>query len=438
MSRLRRWWGHLLSARVDTTPLRTSRDFRVLFWGGAASYVGLFFSMVAVPYQIYDLTGSNLAVGLVGAVEILPMVLLGLYGGALADHVDRRKLIIICSVAHALLMGVLMVNAMLPTPSLPVIYAVAVLSVAAGALQRPSRDALLPRTVKHDEIPAAMALNAMTHQVGMLVVPSFAGVLLGLLGSAVCYAVGFGALVVAALLLVPLGRHDHLGETERPSLQGIVTGLRYAVRRKDLLGSYVVDFVGMLLAMPIVLFPALAEQVFAQPHLLGLLYSAEGVGALLASLTSGWTTRVHHHGRAITLAAIAWGAMIGLAGLMPSIWLALVFLALAGAFDTLSGLFRGTLWNQTIPDELRGRMAGIEMLSYTLGPLGAQVRSGVMGDLIGVRRAIAIGGALCVVGVAGTAAGLRSFWSYDNRTDPHALALRERRLAESEGEPVGP
>jgi len=420
-----------LKARVDTTPLRTSRDFRVLFWGGAASYVGLFFSMVAVPYQIYDLTGSNLAVGLIGAVEIVPMVVLGLYGGALADHVDRKKLIIICSIAQAVLMGVLMVNALMPDPSLPVIYGVALLSVAAGALQRPSRDALIPRTVKHDEIPAAMALNAMTHQVGMLVVPSLAGVLLGLVSTGICYGVGLAALAIAAVLLIPLGRHDHLGETEKPSLQGIAAGLRYAVRRRDLLGSYLVDFVGMLLAMPIVLFPALAEQVFQRPELLGLLYSAEGVGALVASLTSGWTIRVHHHGRAITLAAIAWGAMIGLAGLMPSIWLALVFFALAGAFDTLSGLFRGTLWNQTIPDAMRGRMAGIEMLSYTLGPLGAQVRSGIMGDLMGVRTAIALGGALCVAGVAGTATGLRSFWAYDNRTDPYALAQRESRLAEA-------
>ena len=188
----------------------------------------------------------------------------------------------------------------------------------------------------------------------------------------------------------------------------------------------------MLLAFPVVLFPALAEEVFDKPQVLGLLYSAETVGALVATALSGWTARVHHHGRAIVLAAAAYGGFVALAGLMPSIWLVGVFLALGGAADMISGVFRGTVWSQTIPEAMRGRLAGIEMLSYSVGPLGGQVRAGVTADLWSVRGAITSGGLACVAGVGLTALWLRDFWSYDARTDEHAVAERQTRKAAGE------
>jgi len=200
------------------------------------------------------------------------------------------------------------------------------------------------------------------------------------------------------------------------------------VSRKDLLGTYVIDLIAMLLAMPVVLFPALAQNVFGNPHLLGLLYSAETVGALLATATSGWTSRIHRHGRAIVLAAMAYGACVALAGTAHSIWIALLFFTLAGAADMISAVFRGTIWNQTIPDHLRGRLAGIEMLSYSIGPLAGQVRAGLVADRWSVRGAIVSGGVSCVAGVGITAAWLRGFWSYDERTDHYAVAEREARL----------
>jgi MFS family permease len=184
--------------------------------------------------------------------------------------------------------------------------------------------------------------------------------------------------------------------------------------------------------MPIVVFPALAEQVFARPELLGLLYSAETVGAMLATATSGWTGRVHHHGRAIVVAAAAYGAAIAVAGLMPEIWLVALFLMLAGIADMISGIFRMTVWNQTIPEAMRGRLAGIEMLSYSVGPLAGQVRAGVVADVWSVRGSIVSGGVACVVGVAATAVALRDFWAYDARTDEHAVAEREVRRASGE------
>jgi MFS family permease len=214
-----------------------------------------------------------------------------------------------------------------------------------------------------------------------------------------------------------------------PSLRAIGGGIVYAFRRKDLLATYLVDMVGMFLAMPIVLFPAFATDVLKEPKLLGLLYSAEAIGAMCASLTSGWAKHVHHQGRAVVLATMGWGAAVGMAGLAPNIWIAIGCFAVAGGADMVSVLFRSVIWNQTIPDEMRGRLAGIEMLGYSLGPLGGQARSGIVADLTSVRIAIVSGGALCVVGVVGTAAWLREFWRYDARTDEHAIRERDLRTA---------
>ena len=188
------------------------------------------------------------------------------------------------------------------------------LLASASALQRPSREALLPRTVRHDEIVAANALSSLGMQSGVLVGPAIGGVLVAAFGPGWCFLVDIVGLFVASMLYAAMRRYPHVGETEPPSLSGIKKGLRYAISRRDLLGTYVVDLIAMALAMPIVLFPALAQEVFGKPQLLGLLYSAETVGALIATALSGWTSRVHRHGRAIVLAAMAYGACIALAG----------------------------------------------------------------------------------------------------------------------------
>ncbi len=418
--------------RMDVTPLRTSRDFRLLFLAGTIFYLGGMVSYVAIPFQIYRLTGSNFAVGAIGLVELAPLVVFGLYGGALADHVDRRRLLVVTGVSQAVLTGVLAANAFREEPSIVLIFVVAGLLTAAGALQRPSREALMPRTVRHEQIPAANALDSFGRQVGVLIGPAVGGLLAAYVGVGWCFVVDVAALALATALYIRLRPYPHRTETTPPSLRAIGEGWRYAVRRKDLLGTYLVDIVCMVLAFPVVLFPALAEDVFEHPQLLGLLYSAETVGAVLATLLSGWTARMHHHGRAVVLAAAAYGLFIGLAGLAPTIWVALVMLMLAGAADMISGIFRSTVWNQTIPEEMRGRLAGIEMLSYSVGPISGQVRAGLVADLWSVRGSIASGGFACVAGVAITAAWLREFWRYDARTDEHAVA--ERRLRQARGE----
>ncbi len=417
----------LRAMRMDTTPLRRSRDFRLLFLAGTVFYLGQMVTYVAVPFQVYSLTGSNFAVGAVALAELVPLVVFGLYGGALADHVDRRRLLVGCGLAQVVLTAALAANAFLAEPRVWVVFVVAGLLAAAGSMQRPSREALVPRTVSHDQVTAANALSSFGMQVGLLVGPGVSGLLVAFAGVGWCYLVDIAGLVVATTLFWLLRPYPHLGETTPPSLRGIGEGLRYAVGRRDLLGTYVVDLVAMVFAIPVVLFPALAEEVFDRPEALGLLYTAETVGAMLATGLSGWTSRVHQHGRAIVVAAAAYGGFVALAGLAPTIWVALGCLVLAGAADMVSGVFRMTVWNQTVPDQMRGRLAGIEMLSYSLGPLGGQVRAGFVADAWSVRGSIVSGGLACVGGVALTAGLLRGFWSYDNRTDPHAVAEREAR-----------
>lgn len=424
--------NRLRALRMDTTPLRASRDFRLLFLAGTVFYFGAMVSYVAIPYQIWTLTGSNFAVGAIGLAELVPILVFGLYGGALADHVDRRKLLIYTGLGQAVFTAVLAYNAFRDDPDVWVIFAVAVALTSCSALQRPSREALLPRTVAHDQLPAANALSSFGIQIGLLAGPAVGGLLVAYVGIGWCFLVDVCGLFVASYLYLRMRSYPHREETTPPSLAGIKEGMVYAFRRRDLLGTYFVDIAAMLLAMPVVLFPAMLEEVFDRPELLGVLYTAEVVGAMIATALSGWTARVFHHGRAIVIAAAAYGAMVALAGLMPSIWLVALFLAFAGAADMISGIFRGTVWSQTIPEGMRGRLAGIEMLSYSVGPLGGQVRAGVTADLWTVRGAFVSGGLACVAGVGITAAWLHDFWSYDARTDEHAVA--ERAVREAAGE----
>ncbi|HLN75747.1 MAG TPA: MFS transporter [Nocardioidaceae bacterium] len=427
------WKQRIGALRVDLTPLRESRDFRLLFWAGAVFYLGGMVSYVALPYQLYTLTGSNFAVGALGIVELVPLVVFGLYGGALADHFDRRRMLVATGAAQAVLTALLALNAFLPDPQVWPLYLVGALLAASQSLQRPSKEALEPRTVKHDQIMAASALSSLGTQVGLLAGPAVGGVLLAAYGAAVCFAVDVVGLLVATTLFAALRPYPVTDRSNPPSLRGIQEGIAYALRRRDLLGTYVVDLVAMLMAMPTVLFPALATDVFHRPEVLGLLYSAGTVGSLLATVSSGWTRHVHHHGRAVVIAAASWGAAIALAGVSPSVWLMLSFLVLAGSADMVSGIFRSTVWNQTIPDSMRGRLAGIEMLSYSIGPLGGQTRAGLVADAWSVRGSIASGGILCVAGVVGVSVWLRDFWAYDERTDEHSTRERELRAQQALG-----
>ncbi|MFJ7899085.1 MFS transporter [Streptomyces sp. NPDC096198] len=410
----------------DLAPWRASADFRRLWLAGLITNFGSFLTFVALPVQLKELTGSAAAVGAIGAVELVPLIAFGLYGGALADALDKRKLILYTEAGQGLLGAVLLVNAVLPRPGVWPLYLVAALTSALTSVQRPALDSLVPRIVAHEHLPAAASLNSLRWTVGGVAGPALAGVVVAYAGLASAYAVDVLTFAVSVALVVGLAASPAAHQAARPSLRSIAEGARYAWGRKELLGTYAVDIVATFFAMPLAVLPFLADELGAEWSL-GLMYASIPAGALLVSLTSGWTSRVHRHGRMVVLAAAGWGLAVAVAGVMRNVWLVLLLLMLAGCCDMISGIFRAAMWNQTIPDELRGRLAGIELLSYSTGPQLGQVRSGAVAAWRGVRVSVWSGGLLCTGAVALLALFLPALLAYDARTDPHAVRLRERR-----------
>jgi MFS family permease len=399
---------------MDVGPLRRHRDYRLLFAGQALSFFGSMVTYVAIPYQLFQLTGSSLAVGLLSLAELAPLLVTAFIGGALADAVDRRRMLQLAELSSALAVVVLLANSLLDNPRVWVLFVVAPAMAALDGFQRPSLDSMVPRLVTRDELPAAAALDSFRGTVGMIAGPAVGGILIASIGLPWTYGLDvatFGASLGALALMRAVPPPP---EAEPPSLRSVAEGLRYAWSREELLGSYGVDMVAMFFGMPMALFPAVADE-FGGAGVLGLLYAAPAVGELLASLTSGWVSRVHRHGLAIICAAAGWGIAIVGVGLAPNLALALVCLGVAGAADMISGIFRGTLWNQTIPDRLRGRLAGIEQVSYSSGPLLGNLEAGVVATLASVRASIVSGGILCVVGVGFLALALPAFRRYDAR-----------------------
>lgn len=415
------------SVLPDLSPWRSTRDFRLLWVQGLVTTFGSFMALVALPLQIKDLTDSPLAVGAMGAVELVPLVVFGLYGGALADAVDRRKVILLTEAGLGLLAAVLLVNALLPEPLLWPLYVVAAGVSALAGLQRPALDSLMARIVPHDQLTAAAALNSLRWNVGAIAAPSLAGLVVAYAGHAPAYAVTVVSFAVSVALCARIKPAPAAHDAEKPSLRGLAEGARFAWSRPVLLGTYAIDMTAMFFAFPNTIFPFLAEDLGAEWSL-GLMYAAGAVGSLLLSLTSGWTSRVRRHGLLVVFGAVGWGLAITAAGWFANVWLVLVCLALAGAGDMLSGLGRSTIWNQTIPDELRGRLAGIEVLSYSVGPQLGQVRAGAAAGWTGTRSAIWSGGLACVASVAALTAVLPKLLSYDADTDEDAV--RRRKVSE--------
>lgn len=426
---------HRPGLALDLTPLRENRQFRLLFAGGLVTSLGSMVTYVAIPFQVAQITGSYVAVGLIGLAELVPLVVFGLYGGSLADRLDKRRVVLAGEAAALVLAGVLAANSLLATPSLPVIYIVAMIFAAVDGLQRPSLDAILPRVVGHDELSAAGALNSLRGNLSSIAGPAIGGLVLAVAGPAAAYGLDAASFVVSIAILWRLRPVPPVAaEAMESGVRHIASGLRYAWSRKDIMGTYAVDLAAMTFAFPFALFPFIAED-YGAPWALGLLYSAGFVGGALFGLTSGWTPRIRHHGRAIALAAACWGAAIGLAGIAPSIWWVLGMLAIAGYFDMMSGHFRQLMWNQSIPDDVRGRMAGMELLSYSIGPLLGQVRSTTAAQLTGLRTSLITGGIACVAAVGIACVAFPAMWRYDASSD--ARDARERGEEQRDDPPRG-
>jgi MFS family permease len=398
---------------LDLTPLR-GREFRLLFLGQLVSFFGSMITFVALPFQMYDLTGSTLAVGALGICEFVPILAVALVSGALADAFDRRLLVVFAELGSAVFMAVLLGNALLDEPQAWVLFVCAAVLAGFYALLRPPLDSLVPRVVPREQLKAAMALEWVRGNVGMIAGPAIGGVLIAAFGVPLTYGIDLTTFLISLGFLALMRASPPPADADAPSLRSIAEGLRYARSRPELLGTYLVDINAMLFGMPQALFPAIAAS-YGGAEVLGFLLAAPAVGSLAVALFSGWTRHVHRHGRAVALAATGWGVAIVAFGFTNVLWLALACLAVAGAMDAISGLFRSVIWNETIPDRLRGRLAGVEMISYTSGPTLGNFEAGALASLTSVRTSVVSGGVLCVAGTAVLVALLPAFWRYDAR-----------------------
>jgi MFS family permease len=432
----------------DVTPLRGpgARGFRAVFTSRTVAYLGSQAAEVALLVQAQRITGSPLVVGTLGLAELVPLVVFGLYGGVLADRFDRRALMLWCEPGLGACAVLLLLNALLPHPLLWPLFVIAGLMMAIASLQRPAFEAATPRIVPSAQLTAAAAIMSLSTNASVLVGSSLGGVLAAAPGPWLVYALDAAGFAISFTMLRKLpklpprreepavdgtavdeagideaGPDEDGGLADGPALREILVGLRYAVARRDLLGSYLADLSAMIFAYPNAMLPFLAAQLHA-PWSTGLMFAAPSAGAFAVSATSGWMPRVRRHGLAIAFAAAGWGTAMAFVGLAPDVYVALACLAVAGGADECSAVFRDTMWKQSIPDHLRGRMAGIELLSYAAGPPTGQLRSGAVAAVTSVRFSLTSGGLACVAAVAGVVALLPAFRRY---TAPAATPVEE-------------
>jgi MFS family permease len=410
---------------IDISPLRISRDYRLLFFGQLISAFGTAMSFVVLPVQVYQLTGSTLMVGLLSASEFVLILFMAFVGGAYADFIDKRRMLRLTEIGQTLVTVTLLVNATLPKPQVWLLFVCAALHAGLSALQRPSFESLLQKIVPLELMASVSALNALRWNATTILGPSVAGLILARYGAPIAYSVdlvSFAASLTAVFLIRAVPAPSQI--ENRPTLKSVVEGLHYAWKRKDILGTYLIDMNAMFFGMPSALFPAMAVNFGVGT--VGFLYAAPSVGALLATLTSGWAKKVNRHGLIVAVAAGLWGAAIILFGFAHNLYLALFCLALAGGLDMISAVFRMTIWSQTIPHHLRGRLAGLEMISYTSGPKLGDAEAGIVATLTSVRTSIVSGGVLCIVGTAIISLLIPEFIRYHG-----AMGIKQKELEEA-------
>jgi len=401
---------------VDLEPVRASRDLRLLLGGEFVSGLGTQAALVALPYQVYTQTGSAFLTGLLGAVELGPLVASALLGGAIADRMDRRRLLLLVQIALVLSAGALAALAFAGSPPVAVLYVLAGLVAGAGAVQNVAVSAIVPNLVAPERLRSALALSFGLYQLTSVIGPGLGGVLIGLLGLGAAYtvdAVSCLAMVVAALAMnaqLPRGQRAE----RAPVLHSIAEGLRYVRGNQALLGSFAIDLVAMTFGMPRALFAVLAVSVYgAGAEGTGLLYAAVSAGATVAALTTGWIEHARRLGLIVIWAVVVWGAAIAAAGLMTSLWPAAALLAIAGAADSVSAVCRSSINQMVTPDAMRGRMSSVFSLVVTSGPRLGDVESGTVAGLTSPRFSVTSGGLACIVGVVAVVAFFPALARFD-------------------------
>jgi len=404
---------------LDLSSLRRHRDFRFLFAGQLVSAFGNFLTYVALPVQIYELTKSSAVVGLLGTVQLVPLAVTALWGGAVADAIDRRRLLLWSEALQLCGALALTANAMQPHPSVVLLFVLAGFMSAVTGFHGPALESLTPKLVSFEDLPAVSALSSLRLSTAAIAGPALAGVCIATLGLPFTFGVDAATFAISLVALSAIRSMPPVERAQPAGISTILEGIAYAGSRPELIGTYVVDIVAMTFAMPMAVFPALAVR-WGGANAAGYLFSAMSVGGLVVTLFSGWTHDVQRRGAAVVISAALWGVAIVALGYATTLPAALACLALAGAADMVSGLFRMTIWNETIPSELRGRMAGIEQLSYMTGPLLGNARAGFMAERFGLARSIAWGGLICVAGVVACVPLLPAFWRYRKTDAPRS------------------
>lgn len=385
---------------IDFSLLRRNKNFRFLFVGYLIFIFGAAMVGVALPYQIYTQTHSTLMVGLLSVVQLLPLLATALWGGVLADLHNPRTMVLISFASLIIGSLLLILNALFVVHLIWPLFIIAAGISAITGLLRPATSRLTQQIVDKPDYPAAGSLAIFLSSSSMIIGPAIGGVIIahsGVVTVFLCNGISY-LVAVAIFLMFKNIPQQKKTETQSP-WRAMAGGFRYAASRQELLGTYLVDFVAMIFGMPTALFPAIAAS-FGGAKTLGLLYSAPAVGALFASFFSGWSGGIKRHGLAISISATLWGVAIIFFGLAANFWWAFFFLVLAGGFDSMSALFRGIIWNESIPNEFRGRLSGIEMISYISGPKLGDGESGLVAAFFGISASIISGGVLCIVGVA--------------------------------------
>jgi MFS family permease len=400
------------------------------------SLIGRQVTVVAVPFQVFQLTRSSVAVGVIGIFQVVAYVLLSLVGGSIADRVDRRRLLLATQVLLAVSSAVLMLASFYGFASLGLLYLMVGIVAAISAVNLPGQSAMTPNLVRRQHLASAMALNFAEFQASIIVGPAIAGLVLARVGFGPACAIDvatFGAAITALLLIPPQPPKDRREETP---LQSIIQGFGFVGRQKAVLGGFVVDLNAMIFGMPRALFPVLAVSTFhAGPAGLGLLYAAPGVGAVVGSVLSGFVARIRHQGRAVVIGAAGWGIAITLFGLLTmSLWLGLGLglLAIAGAFDTVSAIARSTILQTVTPDRLRGRANAANSMVVVGGPMLGDLRAGGMGGLVSPGFSLVFGGVVCVAACAVIARVFPALTDYDSTAPAPEVSARARDSTEFE------
>jgi MFS family permease len=407
--------GRVRSLAVDLSPLRESRQFRLLFIGETVSDLGSEITAVAVPFQVYQLTHSPLAVGLLALCELGPIMVLPILGGAIADAVERRRLLRIVYAILPLLSLGLALNARLAAPHLWVLYVFATLGAAGYGLYSPAARSIPPLLFPQERLPSVFALISTYYSAVALAGPALAGLLIGTIGLTGTFLVDVGSFLAALVTLSMMRPVPKVREESEVSLESIVEGLRFLRGKRVLQSTFTVDLNAMIFGMPQALFPAFAARLHQGPKVLGIFYAAPYAGSLLVTLLSGRVKHVRRQGLAVEISVAIWGAAIVAFGLSRSLWTALLSLAVAGGADMWSGIFRTSIGQAITPDEMRGRMSGIELAVVATGPTLGNLEAGVVGSLVSVPFSIVSGGLACVAGVGVLALLVPEFHRFDAR-----------------------